>query len=67
MQGMKLKDLKRGEFFTRKPIEYPRDAQVWTRDEYDRTSKRYCCSNFDDVNRELELRGETVVYTDFIF
>lgn len=67
MQGTKLKDLKRGEWFTRKPIEYPRDAQVWVRGDYDRSSKRYNCTSYDDINRELNLRGDTVVYTDFIF
>ena len=64
---MKLKELKKGDFFTRKEIEYPKDNQVWIRGHYDRTSKTYSCINFNDINREIFLKGTTPVYTNFIF
>ena len=67
MVQAKLKDLKQGEYFTRKPNEYPTDKQVLVRGEYDRTSKRYSCLHFDDINNEILLKGETLVYTDFTF
>lgn len=64
---MVLKDLKRGEFFTLKPVEYPRESQVYIRGEYDRSTKKYACSKFSDVNYERLLKGTTTVYTEFTF
>lgn len=62
-----IKDLKRGDFFTKKQIEYPTDRQVWVRGEYDRSLKAYECYRFDDVNAFCYISGKTLVYTDFIF
>lgn len=67
MEGVKLKNLKPGTWFTRKPCEYPTEKQVLIRGNYDRESKRYSCTYWDDVCREIMLKGETIVYTDFIF
>lgn len=64
---MKVKELKKGEFFTKKPIEYPTDSQVWVRDEYDRSEKKFLCYNFDDANRWCYLKGDKEVYTELIF
>ena len=38
---MKLKELKQGDWFTLKPIEAPKESQVYIRGEYDRTEKKY--------------------------
>ena len=62
-----LKDLKKGEWFTRKPIENPTERQVLIRGDYDRADKKYACSHWDDVNNEVFLKGTTKVYVDFIF
>jgi len=64
---MTVKELKKGDFFTKKPILYPRDCQVWIRGEYDRSTKRYCCTRFDDISCSALLRGDKEIYTDLIF
>ena len=64
---MKLKDLKPGAFFTRKPVDAPKESQVWVRGAYDRAQKKYECTNFADISRCIYLKGETDVYTYFIF
>lgn len=64
---MKLKELKRGDFFTKKPIAEPKDNQVWIRGEYDRAEKRYECVCFDDANRFCYIKGDKEVFTDFTF
>lgn len=64
---MKLKELKNGEMFTLKPIEYPKESQVYIREEYDRSTKRYICIKWSDVNAERLLKGDKEVYTEFYF
>ena len=64
---MMLKDLKKGEFFTKKPLEYPADNQVFIRGSYDRTSKKYEIIRFSDCNDIQLMRGNKEVFTDFIF
>ena len=68
MVAIKLSELKKGEYFTRKPLEYPTDHQVLVRGDYDRSSKRYENPHFDDFGSNgVMLKGSTIVYTDFIF
>lgn len=62
-----IKDLKKGDFFTMREHEYPNDSQVWVRDEYDRSTKKYCCYKWDDVNHVSLKKGTMKVYADFIF
>jgi hypothetical protein len=64
---MKLKDLKKGDLFTKKVIPYPNAMQVFVRGEYDRTEKKYLCTRFGDANDSYLISGEKEVYTDFIF
>ena len=64
---MKIKDLKKGEYFTLKPIAYPTEKQVYVRGEYDRTDKKYCCGKFSDISVSRLFDGNKEVYTDFIF
>ena len=64
---MKLRDVKKGAWFTLKPIECPKPSQVWIRGEYDRTEKRYSAINWDDMNRERFLSGNREVFVDFTF
>ena len=64
---MTLKEVKKGDFFTRKPIDEPTEKQVFIRGDYDRESKKYECTRFDDINRVIYLKGTTEVYTDFTF
>lgn len=67
MQEIKLKDLKMGEYFTLKPIDEPKESQVYIRGEYDRSTKRFCCGKFCDISAWRNFKGDRVVYTDFYF
>lgn len=64
---MTIKDLKKGEYFTLKPISEPTEKQVFIRAEYDRTEKKYVAIHFDDICSSRSLKPSTVVYTDFTF
>lgn len=68
MQATKeLKSLKKGEYFTLKPIEYPNVMQVYVKDSYDYSLRKYEVYKYGDVNFTRFLKGNTKVYTDFIF
>ena len=64
---MKLKELKAGEWFTKKPIVEPNGGQVWIKQAYDRSAKKYEIVRWDDVNDSQLMSGEKEVYTDFVF
>ena len=67
MQAIAIKDLKKGEFFTLKPLEYPTEKQVFTRGDYDRSEKKYFCGRFSDISDGRYFHGIKTVYIDFIF
>lgn len=67
MIPIKLKDLKRGEWFICKPNEYPKEKQVFIKRDYDRATKKYSCQRFSDISDYIQLKPETIVYTDFTF
>lgn len=68
MKQVLLKELKKGEFFTLKNYgEYPEDARVYVRGEYDRSGKKYSCYKFNDIWNETFKKGTTKVFTDFTF
>ena len=62
-----VRELKRGDFFTKKPIPEPKENQVWIRDYYDQSLKKYCCYNFADVNHTCFLQGKKEIFTRFTF
>lgn len=64
---MTIKDLKKGDYFTIKPIENPKENQVYIKGEYDRTCKKYCCGRFDDISISKDFDGKKEIYTDFTF
>lgn len=64
---MTVKQLKKGEWFTLKPIAEPKESQVFVRGDYDRTEKKYECGKFSDISYSRLLKGDTEVYTDFVF
>ena len=64
---MKLKGLKKGEYFTLKDIPEPKENQVWVKGDYDRSSKKYCCVRFTDISDSKEIAGDKEVYTEFTF
>lgn len=64
---MKLKELKKGEAFTKKMIEYPTDRQVWVKGEYDRSERAYWCYRWSDVNDGCYMKGSRMISTEFVF
>lgn len=66
---MKLKELKRGEYFTRRSLheQEAKPSQVYIKEDYDRSTKKYWCQRWDDISKGIELKGDIEVYTDFIF
>ena len=67
---MKLKDLKKGEFFSLKPCgeRQVSHKEVYTKGEYDRSLRKYeCCRNDDVFSHYKYLKGDTEVYTDFVY
>lgn len=67
MIPIKLKDLKRGEWFIRKPNEYPKEKQVFIRGDYLRGTRKYECQRFNDISDFICLKEDTTVYVDFVF
>ena len=65
--GVKLKDLKRGEYFTLLPISHPTEKTVLIKGDYNRSTKKYDCGRFYDISVSHQLNGDRAVYTDFIF
>lgn len=66
-KNMKLKELKKGEYFTLKLMENPKENQVYIRGEYDRSDKKYCCGKFSDISYSRLIDGNKEVYTEFTF
>ena len=62
-----MKDLKKGEYFTLKKIDHPKESQVYIRGEYDRAEKKYWAEKFDDISAGKYIKPDTRVYTEFIF
>lgn len=66
---MKLKELEKGEFFTRKSLggQKAKESQIYIKDDYDYSTKKYWCQKWCDISKGMELKGDTEVYQDFIF
>ena len=67
MEQKLLKDLKKGEFFTKKPIEELKETQVFIRGEYDKGEKKYEITRFSDFCDTAYLKGTAKVYVGFTF
>lgn len=63
----KIRELKKDEFFTLKPIEEPKESQVWVMDGYDRSERVYTAYKFSDVNSWRNFKGDKEVCTGFTF
>lgn len=64
---MKLKELKKGDWFTLKNISEPKENQVWVKDEYNHSGKKYLCIRWSDISDSKEISGDKEVYTNFTF
>ena len=67
MEQKKLNELKKGDCFILKPIEEPKENQVWVRDHYNRDDKTFTCHSYDDLNRERFFKSSKVVFVGFTF
>jgi hypothetical protein len=59
-----LRQVPKGELIRLKDTE---TAPVWVKDYYDRSSKRWCCYKYEDVNHCNFFSGDRVVYTGFTY
>ena len=59
--------LKKGDWFTLKPIAEPKDSQVYEKGDYDRSEKKYSCGRRDDISYERMLKKDTPVFVDFTY
>lgn len=64
---MTIRQLKQGDFFTKKPIENPTEKQVFVRGAYDRELRKYEIIRFDDINAVSYMAGSKEIFTDFVF
>ena len=64
---MKLKDLKKGEWFTLKPIAEPKESQVFIKSDYDRSERKYWATKWSDIGDGKYVSGDREVYTEFCF
>lgn len=67
MKALFLKDVKNGDYFTLRPVEEPKDSQVYVRGDYCREEKKYEVYKFANIGDFRLLRGDRIVYVDFIF
>lgn len=65
--NMKIQELKKGDYFTVKPIAEPKESQVFVYDGYDRSDRKYVAIKFSDISSSRLFKKDTEVYTDFIF
>lgn len=63
LKPVKIKDLKLGQFF----ITSNKSRSVYMKSIYDRPSKKYECSNFDDISDYKYYNGNKIVYIGFTF
>lgn len=60
-----LDKLKKGDLFTIHDIEEPQEYQVWVRDEYDRSERKYLCHNYANNSRWRYFKGNTIIFDVF--
>lgn len=63
LKAVKIKDLKLGQFF----ITSNKSRSVYMKSSYDRSSKKYECSNFDDISDFKYYNSNKIVYIGFTF
>ena len=65
MKKIKLKDTVKGEFIKRSETA----SKVYVRGEYVRGTgyNKFSCEDTEDINREIFLKGETIVFIGFTY
>lgn len=64
---MKVRECRKNEFITLKPIEKPTENQVYIVCGYDRAQRKYELQKFNDINSYRYVKPDTEVYIDFEF
>lgn len=59
-----IRDMELGEFFRLSASDH---APVWVRGEYNRSTRKYECYKYDNVNYWSEFNGTRVALTDIEF
>lgn len=67
MKAILLKNVKNGDFFTLRPLEEAKESLVYVRSDYDRETKKYEIYRFTNICDCRLMRGDRIVYVDFIF
>ena len=67
MMAVKMKELKKGTWFTMKPVECPRESQVYIKSDYDRSERKYWATKWSDIGDGKYISGNKEVYIDFEF
>jgi len=63
IEQIQVKNVSQGEFVRRKL-----DSKVtFTRGEYNRSFKRYCLDDWEDISRQIMLKRSTLVWVGFEF
>ena len=63
MEQTQIKNLKKGEFIKRKAD----SQQVYIKGDYDRQSKSFSCIAYDDINKEIFIKADKIVFYGFTF
>lgn len=61
MRQVQIKNVKRDDFFR---LANSETSPLWIRGEYDKSSKKYECCKYDNVNRFSEFSGKRLVFVD---
>lgn len=61
-----VKELRLGQFFTKKEIPNPTEYQVWVWGTYLGNGK-YSCTRFSDINDECKMGKDKQVFINFTF
>ena len=64
---MKLKDIKKGDYFVLTNISFPNESQVFVKGDYDFSERCYVCHAFNDINKSRCFKGSKTVFQDFSF
>jgi len=64
---MTLKELKKGELFTLKPVEHPRESQIYVKSDYDPAERKFWATRWSDIGDGKYIAGNREVYTEFEF
>lgn len=62
-----LRSTKKGEYIRRIDRHGNMRKTTYIRGDYDKGSKTYSCTDAEDTNREVFLKGDTIVAVDFTY